>query len=106
MADMKLTDEERKEEGDTMVSRSHEAPEYPYGLTVHLDELSMKKLGTDLKEVGSECVFSATSKVTSVSQSEDEDSGSRQSMTLQITDMEIKSADETSPEEALYGKKE
>lgn len=89
MISMKLTAAEAK--ADTMLGDAEEdgGPQYPYGLTLCLDDETLAKLGiTDLPKVGSVMQLTALVEVCSVSQyanQKDTDT----SMSLQITDMEL-----------------
>lgn len=100
MKSMKLSKTEKQINEVAMDSR----PEYPYGLSISLDNDSLDKL--DLKSlpgVGTEMVLEAKVKVTSASVSEYEGDGERKNMSLQITDMELKSTKKTkSAEDVLY----
>ena len=66
--------------------------EYPYGLRINLDKDSLKKLKLDVDEfeIDEPVVIMAKAEVKSLSKSDDA-SGERQDMSLQITDMDIKS---------------
>ncbi len=68
---------------------------YPYGLSVSLDDESLKKLNIDLSDfsVGDEVEIHACAKVKSLRQSESEGSGKDSSMELQITDMCVEPPD-------------
>jgi hypothetical protein len=81
---MKLTPSEAKE-GSTPIA---DAPEFPFGLTLHLDDTVLEKLGLldAMPEMGDQFVVLARAKVDSVS-SHDSQGGERRSVTLQITDM-------------------
>lgn len=65
------------------------APDYPYGLCLHLEDEELKKLGIDkLPDVGAEMTMTATVRVTRVSESEDErvpSTGKERCVNLQIT---------------------
>lgn len=64
-----------------------ERPKYPYGTSLYLDEVAMKKLGMkEMPSVGTEIPVIAIAKVTGTSEREYED-GKRQSLDLQITSM-------------------
>ena len=87
MKSMKLT----KSESETSmpVEAKSDAPLYPYGLRLELNDESMKKLGLEeLPEVGETMMLMAKVVVERVSQNDTKD-GKRQDMSLQITDMEI-----------------
>lgn len=81
--------------------------EYPYGLRLHLDNESLKKLGmTSLPEMGKAMVLQARVEVTdmheSVRQGEKEPD---RSMSLQITDMELApEPDKKSAADVFYGR--
>ncbi len=100
---MELTKKERSSREETVLS---EAPTFPFGLSVHLDEDSLEKLNVkELPEVGTEFEMVATVKVTSVSENET-DEGTRRSVALQITDMALFHVDKKGkPEDTLYGGK-
>ncbi len=86
-----------------------DAPRYPWGLSLHLDEEALDKLGEDtLPDIGTELMLVARVKVTGV-QANESDSGKRRSVSLQITHMclEAKGDDNTASAAAiakLYGK--
>ncbi len=100
---MKLSPEESQEQYG--VSAVSNAPEYPYGLTITLDEEAIEKLSLmALPQVGQTMMLMARVKVVSVSQRDTEQDGKDRSVSLQITDMEL-GADkkETDHSSALYG---
>lgn len=90
MISMKLSAAEAKAE--TMLGcgpDSDDQPAYPYGLSIQLDDETLAKLGiTDLPPVGTVMQLTALVEVCSVSQYENQD-GAENSMSLQITDMEL-----------------
>lgn len=101
---MALTKSEKSErQKDTVLS---ESPEFPFGLSVHLDDDSLEKLKVkELPEVGGEFDMFATVKVTSVSEHET-DEGARRSVSLQITEMALfHKGENNSPGDKLYGGK-
>lgn len=99
MANLKRT--QREEEEKTMLEEAPHA-EYPRGTTIRLETQELNKLGLGMKAVGEVIHFSAAAVVTNVSK-EVEDAEDERSMSLQITDMEIKSNAEPSTVERLYG---
>lgn len=109
MANLALTPEEAKSEyGDSCVSPDGaHLPKYPYGLTLYLDDETLKKLGiTDLPKVGSTIPASIVVQVTGTSQRAYQGSKGEEMRTcvdLQITDMEMKV--EKSAADVLYGSK-
>jgi hypothetical protein len=109
MISMKLTPAEAKQE--TMLAEASEAPEYPYGLTICLDDEILAKLGIDpsaLPPVGSVFFIEAKAQVCSTSQYQNQD-GADASMSLQITDMSLSTTDDDAPRSSdsianrLYG---
>jgi len=62
----------------------------------------LAKLGIDLKEVGSTCVFKATAVVTDTNK--DINNPSRKSMGLQIVEMEVDKEESQDAADTLYGK--
>ena len=79
-----------KDKGDGMENAPVEAiaPDYPYGLCIHLDRDELKKVGMkELPKVGTEMPITAVAKVTRVSQSAVEGADEEASIDLQITDL-------------------
>lgn len=100
---MKMSPEEAQEQyGSSPVS---EAPQYPYGLQIQLDEEALAKLGLPvLPQVGEKMIITARVEVTSVSQYENQMSGKEKNVSLQITDMELGAdKEDQSAENAIYG---
>jgi hypothetical protein len=107
---MKLTAAEAKAE--TMLSEASEEPQYPYGLTICLDDDILTKLGIDpanLPKVGEVFYIEAKAEVCSTSQYQNQD-GADTSLSLQITDMSLSTTDDDAPRTTgdianrLYGK--
>ncbi|KAG2171874.1 hypothetical protein INT44_002519 [Umbelopsis vinacea] len=68
---------------------AEDQPAYPYGLSICLDDETLAKLGiTELPKVGTVMQLTALVEVCSVSQYENQD-GADNSLSLQITDMEL-----------------
>ncbi len=101
--DMTMSKEEAKEQMEPTAS---DAPKYPWGLSISLDDDSLKKLGiTALPAVGTKMTLNATVEVCSTSQYSDQEGEAEVSMSLQITAMEL-GAGQTGPSDAasmLYG---
>ena len=74
--------------------------DYPYGLSISLDEASLKKLGLtdDLPDIDDECALSAVAKVSAVSKT-----GTSTTVTLQITKLEVDVKAESPEEESKEG---
>lgn len=96
------SDDQKKYSQPTALS---DAPEYPYGLVINLDETSIKKLGISLPEVGAVMKLEALVEVCSVSKYETNKGEADRSLGLQITAMAIglskKGSDDVG--KALYG---
>jgi hypothetical protein len=107
MANMQMTAEEAKEYATGDI-KPGDAPKYPYGLCLYLNDQSLKKLGiNELPKVGAKLTMTATIVVTSVGSSQQQDGDSENRADLQITDMELGAASRSPDEKAnaLYGKK-
>lgn len=110
MTSMKIDDKKREERFNETVAV--DAPTYPWGLSLHLDEDSLEKLGiSKLPEVGGTVIVYARANITSVESRESEGGGrgvhKHRSVGLQITDLALlENEDENSKstEETLYGK--
>ena len=90
MKNIAMTKAEAKE---TMMEytapKAAEAPKYPYGTTLDLNDDTLSKLGLEsLPAVGTEVTIMAKAMVTRVSMYE-EQGGAESCMALQITDMDI-----------------
>jgi hypothetical protein len=84
-----------------------DAPEYPYGLSLTLDEEALDKLGIDtLPATETHVMVYAKAMVTSVSVNESTGSGKRKSVSLQITDLclEAPGSSKKTDAEAIFGK--
>lgn len=86
-------------------------PKFPFGLTIHLHQEELEKLGlTELPRAGQKLFLQADVVVESVSESEsvDLDDGGKsekdRSMNLQITDMALDMNVEASQAERIFGK--
>lgn len=94
MKNMQLTASEAKEYEGNFVET--DAPKYPWGLEIRLNENSLKKLDmAELPAVGKVCVVSAKAVVTSASQRQEADGDTNRSVELQITDLELIPADDS-----------
>lgn len=97
--DMSLSPAESKEEAGTMLccDEKPKGPEYPYGLCLYLDKLTLEKLGiTDRPALGTEFTIVARAKVKGSSESESEYEGGEKrehkTVDLQITAMGMEAA--------------
>lgn len=106
MVSMKIDPKEREERYKSM-EKPADGPMYPYGLALHLEDEVMEKLKmSKLPQVGKQVLVYALADVTSVSENESMVGGTRQSVSLQITDLALLAPpkNEESTEEALYSK--
>ena len=102
MVNMKHSREEAEKYVEPEVG---DEPQYPYGLCINLHADELAKLGiTSLPAVGTEMTLMARVFVKSTSAYQSQGGESNTSMDLQITDMELGSANtSSSAAEALYG---
>lgn len=102
MKSMKLDKEDKKSmEAECCISEQA----YPYGLTVSLEEPSIKRLEiSKLPEIGEKFLLKSIVEVISISDHVNKDERNR-CIRLQITDMELAEApkEERSTESTLYG---
>ena len=81
-----------------------DAPAYPWGLSLTLDEEALDKLGIELPEVDEKVAVIAKATVTNVSSNSSAGGEKRRSVSLQITELCIEPGASTKKaEEALYG---
>lgn len=88
LVNMARTKQEVKTEQEGW-KEAENAPKYPYGLSLHLDNETIKKLGIAIPEGGAQLHIEAIAKVTSVSSHEEVDGDKRCNLQLQITDMTV-----------------
>lgn len=101
LVNMKLPESKKDRTGSSVISEVGRE-EFPFGLTLHLDEESIKKLSLGTMEVGKTMSLFAEVKVTEVSEREDEE-GKRRHVDLQITDMSLHSGKVEDVAETFYG---
>lgn len=88
LVSMKMTRAEQRETYEP-AKMADDAPVYPYGLTVRLDNDALDKLGlASMPEVGKSLLLMARVDVVSVS-AHDSPSGSTRNLELQITDLAL-----------------
>ncbi len=88
LVDIAYTPKERKEEAAEMTPGKYKGPEYPYGLSITLNEETLAKLGIEeLPRVGDEMRVEAMAKVTSVSMRSDKSDEDERCVGLQITEL-------------------
>lgn len=85
-----------------------EAPMYPYGLSLSLDDEALEKLGvTTLPDVGATMMIIAKVDITDVSSMESRESdGPIRSVRLQITDLCLEKENSKAASAVLYDKKD
>jgi hypothetical protein len=87
LTNMQMSAEETKEYTQPEPA---DAPKYPWGLCISLDDGSLEKLGVDeLPKVDAEVTIVAKATVTSVRESQTQGGESERNVELQITDMQI-----------------
>ncbi len=105
LINMENTAEEAKQQVDPSMVKG---PKYPWGLTISLDDDSLKKLGIDtLPEVGTAVMVVAKATVASVSARQSEGGENYRCLDLQLTDMQVSGTQKDRmgrATEALYGK--
>lgn len=102
MVSMQMSAEEAKEYATGEI-KPGDAPKYPYGLCLYLDDDTLAKLGlTEPPAVGSELVLSAKVVVTSMGISQQQDGDKEQRCELQITDMALEAGARKSAATVLY----
>lgn len=104
MTNMKMSASEAKEySGDAAVAS--DAPEYPHGLCIRLDDDALEKLGiTALPAIGTEMMVTAKVIVKSTSAYSRQGGEDHKDVELQITDLELGQMSASSDAAtALYG---
>lgn len=105
MQSMKMTKAEAKTYLGAPIEPG-DAPAYPYGLTLHLDDDTLKKLGmTEVPAVGTEMLLQGKVVVTSCGMNQEQDGDKKSRCELQITDMELHDSAAKEPAAKLYAKK-
>lgn len=90
LVSMALTAEESTAYNSPVAASPGDAPKYPYGLCLELNDETLKKLGiTTLPAVGSTVLIMAHATVQSVSASQQVDGDKEQRTSLQITEMAL-----------------
>ena len=98
---MKMSKKEAKTSEGLEVN---DAPRYPWGLSINLDEESLSKLGmSELPDIGDSKMLVAFVDVTDKHESDSVDGKKRKSIGLQITDMSIEDKVKPDKLKMLYG---
>lgn len=103
MVNMKMSTEVAKEWAEPTAD---DAPRYPYGLQLNLDDEALEKLGiTQVPAVGTKMTLTAVVEVCSTSAYATQEGESEASVSLQITDMELSSGQQAGDAATLlYGR--
>ena len=105
LTDMQMSAEETKEYTEPTPS---DAPKYPWGLCITLNDGSLEKLGVgELPSVDTEVTIVAKAVVTSVRENQTQGGESERNVELQITSMQVgglKTDLMTQTADQLYGK--
>jgi len=102
--DMSISPEEKRDEAQPSVVS--DSPRYPYGLKIHFDEKSFKKLGlSEVPKVGDKYMILAYAEVCDMHQNKKEGDEMHLSMGMQLTEVEVKKKEKESKttEQQLYG---
>lgn len=99
LVNMKMSAKEAQEWAEPVAA---DAPEYPYGLSISLNEEDLAKLGiTTPPPVGTRMLLTARVEVCSTSQYQTQGKENEASVGLQITDMELGEASQGSDAASL-----
>lgn len=100
MVDMALTPEEKEEKAQAYTPCAVDEPNYPYGLSISLDETSLAKLGLDADcDIDDLIHMNIMGKVTGVSKNST-GSGDRKNVNIQIMYMGLENEAHENVEEA------
>lgn len=104
MVSMKLSKASREATQPTK-GDAPDAPAYPYGLQLQLDDATIEKLGIKMPKVGGALLLEARVEVTAVSSHDSKDGGKNRNVSLQITEMCLSRNTSSKAEAAaaLYG---
>lgn len=90
LVSMKRTKDDKRKDMGSPAEVTSIAPDYPWGLCIHLEADELAKLGMkEMPTVGTEMPITAVVKVTRVSQSAVEGSDDQKSVDLQVTSLGI-----------------
>jgi hypothetical protein len=93
LVSLKMTKAEREKQYEPS-KMAEDAPIYPWGLTVNLDDATIEKLGNVPMTVGAEVMIHAYACVTSSEDRQTEGDSHRRSVSLQIKEMALAPYDE------------
>jgi hypothetical protein len=102
MVDMKMSKKEAKAE---VAPSTDDLPAYPWGLSIHLGNDEIEKLGAGALKAGDVVTLTCTAKVTGCSSYESLLGEGENSIDLQITAMEIAGDGGNAVTKTLYDKK-
>lgn len=102
---MALSKTESKKMSEVSPAES-DGPRYPYGLTLHLSNETIEKLGlAGLPDVGAKLMLEATVAVASASEHQRQGGEKHRSLELQITEMAVTPKADTDVAGMLFGSK-
>lgn len=103
LVSMKTTPQEAKDEAKEAIGAAETQPQYPYGLTICLDDEMLKKLGiAGMPAIGTVMALTASVEVCSASQYATVGKDTESSLSLQITDMALDTGGAPAIENRLY----
>ena len=94
MVSMKRTAADKKKDAGEAAPMTSIAPDYPYGLCIHLDKDEMDKLKMKMPKPGDTMMLECQVKITACRTSAVEGADEENSCDMQITDMAIEAAGE------------
>jgi hypothetical protein len=103
LVSMAFTAEEAKEYAPVPLPDAGNAPKYPWGLCLELNDEALAKLGiTELPKVGSTLLLQAHVQVVSIGESQQIDNDKESRASLQITEMALGAPDAADPADKIY----
>lgn len=104
LVSLKMSPEDRKQQSESLVTAEKDGPEYPYGLSLHLDGATIEKLKAGDLDVGGTVMLAAKATVTSKGMHQSEGQPKHANMILQLTDMALSpEAASRDQAQALFG---
>ena len=105
MVNLALTAQEAKDTYGSPSPAVEDAPKYPYGLCIYLNEATLEKLGlSEMPAVGSVIDIVSKAKVTAISEREQQDGDTERTLDLQITDLDM-GGERTDQADRMFGAK-
>lgn len=108
MINLQISDSEKKEQSQTSIL--YDTASYPYGMKLHVDPETYKKLGlSEVPDLGEKMIIIAHVEVSSLSKAPGKGDEVMVDMCLQVTDIDIKTAEieeeeeQKDPASVMYG---